>query len=123
VTEADEIWNRACFAAPEEQTRPGDRSLSALLRVHGEIMNGGMHFAVDQLEPGEIAAACDGFAFFDRSEVADVLTRASAAGEDERLLSELEDRYYELVPDDSALVEMFEARLAERPGDFAPPAA
>ena len=38
----------------------------------------------------------------------------------EQQLEALEDEYYELVPSDSALDAMFQARLAEHPEEFAP---
>lgn len=82
-------------------------------------MNGGVHHAIECLEPHELAAAADGYAFFGFDDVAEFFRGASA----DPVLSTWNDdtevvanrRYTEMVPDDSHLVARFEEVFRERP--------
>jgi len=57
---SEKIWNRAAMENGGETPGPGDKTLSSLLLLHGLVMNGGVHHALEELEPDEIAAAVDG---------------------------------------------------------------
>jgi Domain of unknown function (DUF4375) len=140
VDAADEIWNRACdpFSPLHE---PGDRALQAVLRVHGQVMNGGLASAVEYQSPEEIDSAVAGFGYFGRDDLGQILREAVEAafpagavadieereGHMEALddasyerLEQLDDAYNTLVPRDGVLQEMFRERLQASPRDFAP---
>lgn len=59
LSDADLVWNRATQWDGHEPTAPGDRALAALLRVDGQIMNGGLESALEYLEPENIVAAAN----------------------------------------------------------------
>jgi len=126
---ADRIWNRAAGQAGDGDLGPGDRALAALLLAHGLACNGGVIHCIEGLSPDQIREAGRGFQFFEMVEVADFLAEAQASvtPEDartgnypEELESELDDRYYELVPDDGVIEDRFRRHLEHHPGDFAP---
>jgi hypothetical protein len=136
--DADAIWNRATTL--RELTAPGDLALQALLIVHGMIMNGGLLHAFDSLEHDMYERGAEGFAYFGRADVAELLMAGYALAfpdgpvpEAEReqyttdlpdaiheQIEEMDGRYGDLVPDDATVVAAFERRLAERPADFEP---
>lgn len=113
------IWNRAAMAGGGPAPGPGDTALSAVLRLHGMIMNGGLDHALDVLTPEDFASAAGGFRYLQLSGVAELVEQAQAApGGD--LLEELDARYSALVPRDQVIGDQFEALLRQRPGDFTP---
>jgi hypothetical protein len=122
MTIADRVWNRALQEGG--QLGPGDRALASLLIVHGLIMNGGVHHAIECIEPEELRGAIEAYAFFGFDDVATFLR---AADSDPVLMTWTDEtelaantRYVEMVPDDSHLFARFE-NLFERRGDpFAP---
>lgn len=59
LSDADLVWNRATQWDGPEPTAPGDRALAALLRVDGQIMNGGLESALEYFEPEDIVAAAN----------------------------------------------------------------
>ncbi|MCC6697355.1 MAG: hypothetical protein IT365_17125 [Candidatus Hydrogenedentes bacterium] len=121
---ADRVWNRGALEAGGDSPGPGDRALASLLLVHGLVMNGGVHHAIECVEPVELAAAADGYAFFGFHDVAEFFRGTSV----DHVLSTWDDntevvanrRYAEMVPDDSHLVARFEVVFRERPQLFAP---
>ena len=123
MTSADRVWNRAALEAGGDSPGPGDRALASLLLVHGLVMNGGVHHAIECVESVELAAAADGYAFFGVDDVAEFFRGASA----DPVLSTWNDdtevvanrRYAEMVPDDSHLVARFEEVFRARPEQFA----
>ena len=124
MTNADQVWNRACMMKGAESPGPGDHALASLISVHGLIMNGGVHHALECVEPSVLLAAADGYAFFGFDEVA---TFFRGAARDPILSAWTEDtepianrRYTEMVPDDSYLVARFAKVFHERPEQFAP---
>ena len=125
MTTADQVWNRAALESGGDSPGPGDRALASLLLVHGIVMNGGVHHAIECIEPAALAAAADGYAFFGLDAVAEFFRGASA----DPLLSVWDDdteisanrRYAEMVPDDSRLVARFEEVFRERPDQFVVP--
>jgi Domain of unknown function (DUF4375) len=140
VDAADGIWNRACdpFTSLPE---PGDGALQAVLRVHGQVMNGGLASAIEYQSPEEIESAMGGFGYFGRDELGQILREAqevafpAGAVADVELreehmealdeasyerLEQLEGAYNARVPRDDVLEEMFRERLRASPRDFAP---
>ena len=124
MTIADQVWNRAALELGGHAPLTGDRALASLLLVHGLVMNGGVHHAIESVKAEELAAAADGFAFFGLNDVA-----AFFRGADEDLvLSEWSDetevaanlRYESMVPSDSYLDARFQQVLRMRPAEFAP---
>jgi hypothetical protein len=136
--EADAVWNRA--TTERALTAPGDRALQGILHLHGQIRNGGLLSALDYIEPGDFERAIQGFEYFGRSDVAELLANVyRVAFENGPIAAELseqhttdlpdaihamidasDDRYFALFPDDAALAALFEREFAERPGEFAP---
>lgn len=124
MTTADRVWNRAAMEQGAASPRAGDRALAALLIVHGLVMNGGVHHAIETLEPVELRAGVDGYSFFGLHEVAAFFGGAS---DDPVLLSWTEDseaaangRYAEMIPDDSYLNARFQQAFRERAEEFGP---
>src|SRR5262245_65467162 len=102
------IWNRAALAAGGPAPGPGDTALSAALRLHNMIMNGGLDHALDVLTAEDFASAADGFRYLQLSDVAELVEQAQAAPGDE-LLEQLDARYNALIPRDQVIGEKFEA--------------
>jgi hypothetical protein len=124
LTIADQIWNRAALQEADGVRRTGDRALVSLLHVHGLIMNGGVHHAIESVNAPELAAAADGYAFFG---LHDVTAFLRGAGDDPVLSKWTDDsevtanrRYQEMIPSDSYLVLRFQEVLRLRPDEFAP---
>ena len=124
LTAADRVWNRAALESGGTTPRSGDCALAALLRVHGLVMNGGVHHAIECLAPAELAAAADGFLYFGFDDVASFLgsvaTDSTLSPWTEVSERTANERYAELIPDDSLLVQHFERLFHERPGEFDP---
>jgi hypothetical protein len=116
--EADLIWNRACSADPLSGT--GDRHLRALLRVHAMVKSRGLDHAVAVLADEDFAAATAACGFFGLSDLAAVIATLHQAADDDAAKARLDAEYRTLVPQDQALFDAFEARLAAAPQDFAP---
>ncbi|HTF89844.1 MAG TPA: hypothetical protein VK843_15630 [Planctomycetota bacterium] len=118
----DLVWNRAAMESGGDTPGPGDRALTALLRLHGLVMNGGVHHAMEVLNPAELCAASDGFSYFGFESVGSFFRSASP------MLAECTDetevaadrRYSELVPDDEHLFRRFQNVFRERADQFAP---
>lgn len=123
LTDADQIWNRAC-AGDVLDLFAGDRALADLLAFHGSAMNGGVLDASENFEPTDLRNAEFGYRFFDLVEIADLINEAVSSSktddELEQWEAELDARYNAVIPDDSALVARFEMILRRRPWDFAP---
>jgi hypothetical protein len=87
-------------------------------------MNGGVHHALECLQPQELVAAIDGYSFFGLDDVAAFLRGASS----DPVLREWTDdtepvadgRYAKLVPDDAHLLHRFKVVFQERADQFAP---
>ena len=124
MTAADQVWNRAATESGGEVPGPGDCALASLLCAHGLIMNGGVHHALECLQPRELAAAIDGYAYFGLDDVAALLRGAAS----DPVLREWTDdtesvangRYAKFVPDDDHLVNRFRVVFRERVNQFAP---
>ena len=121
---AERIWNRAALEDGGKSPHAGDRALASLLLVHGLIMNGGVHHAIECVDQTELAAAADGYAFFGLHDVAAFFRGAANdpvlsewTGETEATANR---RYDDMVPDDSYLDARFQEVLRERPEQFSP---
>ena len=119
----DMVWNRACLGEGGRNLRVGDKSLADALRVHGLVMNGGVHHAVEVVGEAGVRAAVVGFEYFELQAIGDLLR---AVLYDPRLREWTEDtedeanrQYWEVLPDDSKLVERFEMAFRAKPEDFA----
>lgn len=93
-----------------------------MILMHGLIMNGGVHHALDVLSEAQVDAALSGYEFF---EVAPALAAIRRVLNDASLRewNEISEQranllYYETIPDDAVLVEAFDRRYARSPGDF-----
>jgi hypothetical protein len=113
LSEADRVWNRACFREGNN-LREGDVALGALLVVHGYIMNGGVGHAYD-LDPDELAAGVGGYKFFGLDDLVAVIK--AHGGKDE---SKYDARYHELAGQDNLIVRRFEEMFRKNPEKFAP---
>ena len=124
MTVADQIWNRAALERGGAAPRSGDRALASLLLVHGLVMNGGVHHALESAAPAELAAAADGFEFFGFHDVAAVFRGAADDPALSKWTAETEVtanlRYEKLIPSDSYLEARFKEVLGERASEFAP---
>jgi Domain of unknown function (DUF4375) len=139
MDEADLIWNRACDPTAT-LSGSGDRALQAVILVHSLVMNSGLYNAMYSMRFSELASAADGFLFFGRTDVAEVLRDAlqqvfpdGPIEDDERRerhvdefderaperLSRLETSYHRLVPDDEVLEAAFRERLSATREEFA----
>ena len=125
-TDADRIWNRACFRECPNP-RIGDQALASLLMFHSQAMNGGVLDTVEMLTPEDLSEAAKGYRFFGLDVVADFLVRAHnifEAHKDfdkwERILNR---EYTTHVPADSFLVATFEKYLKGHPDEFEPVAS
>ena len=124
VTIADRIWNRAALEQGGVSPRSGDYALASLLLLHGLVMNGGVHHALESVDAAELTAAADGYAFFGFHDVAAFLRTATS----DPLLSEWTQetevianaRYENMIPSDSDLVARFEEVFRNQATDFAP---
>lgn len=123
ATKPDLIWNRACNVGLNFLLR-GDRALAAMIVFHSAAMNGGVLHALECITPRDIAAAEEGYRFFDLNNVAELLNEFKSGPKDDCDLdaweSELDGRYGQLVRDDSVLFESFKRALESKPSDFAP---
>jgi len=124
ITNADKVWNRAALESGGDSPGPGDRALASLLFFHGFAMSGGVHHALECVDPAELIAAAHGYLFFGLDDVADFLRSVAS----DPVLSMWTDetevvanrRYAEMVPDDSHLVARFEEVFREWGEQFAP---
>jgi hypothetical protein len=113
LTDADRVWNRACYREGTN-LREGDRALGSLLLVHGYIQNGGVGHAFD-LTPEELKEGIKGYKFFGLDELAAVIKRHS--GEEEAVYNA---RYYAFTKRPNEIRAKFEAMYREHPERFAP---
>lgn len=124
MTSADRVWNRAALEDGGDSPGPGDRALASLLLLHGLANNGGIHHALECIEPAELLAAADGYAFFGFDDCAAFLRGADSNPLLSTWTEETEvaanRRYFQLIPNDAHLVARFEEVFRERGDQFAP---
>ena len=116
------VWDRACALPAEKFHLPGDVALARMITMHSLIMNGGVHHALDVLSREDVEAALSGYQYFKlRSAflaISSVLSDASISEWNDENEAEANRLYYSTIPDDSALIEAFDRRYQEFPGDF-----
>jgi hypothetical protein len=96
-----------------------------MILAHGLVMNGGVEHAIESLTSEQLAAAKEAYRYFGLADVDaffDVASSGLPDGEEpDAWDGALNARYNALIPDDSLLVERFEAVLCRNPSAFAPP--
>jgi hypothetical protein len=87
-------------------------------------MNGGVLHAVECLAGNEFSEAEAGYRYFGLDSVASILTRAKSildSGEDtEDYEVDLDESYYESVPDDDFLLTTFKNHFRANPSEYLP---
>jgi hypothetical protein len=87
-------------------------------------MNGGVLHAVECLAENEFSEAEAGYRYYGLDSVASILARAKTildSGEDtEDYEADLDESYYEAVPDDDFLVTTFKNHLMANPSEYLP---
>lgn len=111
----DLIWNRAALESGGPAPRAGDAALAAALAVHGLVMNGGVHHAIQVLAGSELQGAIKAFRFLSLGTVASLFEVAE--GVDEDLANQ---RYWDAIPNDDELQNRFRAAYRYSPEAFAP---
>lgn len=123
MSHADLIWNRACIANGCVNPLKGDRALTAMVKAHGLVMNGGVFHALELLNNTELQETRAGYRYFGFVEAAALLARArdlfDASVDLESFERQLDLEYASLIPSDSALAEKFELVLSRNPSEFA----
>ncbi len=113
LTDADRVWNRACYREGTD-LREGDLALGALILVDGYIQNGGVGHAFD-LTPEELAEGIKGYEFFGLHEMTAVITPHR---EDEE--ADSNSRYYRFTRGENVIIKKFQQMFREHPERFAP---
>jgi hypothetical protein len=118
---ATAIWNRAAVDGGGPRPFYGDAVLTAVLRLHGLAMNGGLLSAVEQLPDQQLDAAENGYTWLGLPDAAEAVIYVRAqlrAGPDRAMTPahQADERYTET---DAALQVAFRRRLAEQPAAFA----
>jgi hypothetical protein len=128
VDTADAIWNRAALQRGGTNPQPGDVALSAVLRLHGLAMSGGLLDAIERLSDPDLDAAQDGYQWLDLNDASEGIRFvrsqiADGALDNDRRVDSLEQeadaRYAAAVPQDETLVTAFTRCLQQRPEAFA----
>jgi len=119
----ERIWNRACLLGGGTNPGMGDRALADALKIHGLVMNGGVHHAVECVGPAEVRAAASGFEYFGLRTIAELLREVTSDSKlhdwNEDTEAEANRRYWEMLPNDDVLAARFAELFQSRPGDFA----
>jgi len=113
------VWNRAAIQAGGPSPREGDLALSALLLVHGLVMNGGVCHALEVVTEAELRASCAGLRYFGFAAVADILEAARREEWTEESEGRFNNAYAELV-DDGTIGESFRRHIATNRELYAP---
>lgn len=112
------IWNRAALESGGSSPKNGDKALADLLLFHGLAMNGGVEHAIDVISINEFGAALNGFRFFELSEVASVLEKATGASDS--TLDKIDEMYNQMTPLDDTLYQAFERKFVISQDLFSP---
>jgi chloramphenicol 3-O-phosphotransferase len=122
LTAASMVWNRAALDNGGSRPGKGDRALAALLTLHGLVMNGGLHHALEVLSPEQVDIAAEGLIYFHLDAVARLIgkVRSESSLRERNDTSEAEANglYAALIPDDNVIAREFERRYAESPEEF-----
>ena len=118
------VWNRAALDGGGRSARAGDRALADALKVHGLVMNGGVHHAVQAVGELEVQAAAAGFEYFGLSSIAEVLRRVQHDPKLREWSDATEEEanrlYWAVLPDDGGLAARFEQVFRDKPTEFGP---
>jgi hypothetical protein len=121
------IWNRAAREKGGPLPLYGDAVLTAVLRLHSLVMNGGLLDAVQRLADQELDAAENGYTWLGLPDAAEVVVyvrgqiRAGAVDDTDRagqLEHQADQRYSDVIRSDATLQAAFRRRLAEQPAAF-----
>ena len=125
---ADAIWNRAAVDGGGLRPHYGDAALSAVLRLHGLAMSGGLLDAVERVADPELDAAEHGYAWLGHPDAARLIAyirdqiRVGArqdADRGDQLEDEANQRYADIIGTADTLYTAFCRRLAAEPSAFA----
>lgn len=117
------VWNRAAMEGGGSDPRVGDLRLSAMIRAHGLIENGGVLDCLEVLPAEAMTEAIEGYRYFGLDEVAAFLAAEANVPEAQRTEDDelrLDKAYGELIPTDSAFDKPFNERVRQSPEQFAP---
>jgi hypothetical protein len=130
LSEADRVWNRAAMDHGGAQPRRGDQALADVLKVHGDVMNGGMMHALECCALEELERAAAGFRYFGMEEAALAIEWAVQRSEHpasahdaeaaDRFEREANSRYRSAAFDDSVLYDRFDRAFRDQRSAFAP---
>ncbi|WP_221321926.1 hypothetical protein [Actinoplanes sp. L3-i22] len=113
----DAVWKRACA---HQGGGVGDRHLSALLLVHGTMLNGGAAAAVVGFEPEDLRAAVEASEYFGLNGLANVFRDLPGAAVSEYDERRLDLAFQDMDPEGLMLPAAFEDRYHATPEDFDP---
>jgi len=114
LTDADQVWNRACYREGNH-LREADTALGALLLVHGYIMNGGVCHAFD-LDPEELTEGLKGYTYFALHDLHAIIMPHEGDKE-----GEYNTRYYDFFRGQKdPIVDRFNQMFRDHPERFAP---
>jgi hypothetical protein len=134
------VWNRAATREGGDKAGVGDGALSAVLKLNAAVEDGGFSRALEVLTRADFEEAAEGFEYFGATALRELVLEASDLDEPtdddehepdelltddeednrDQVLEDLDDRYGDLLPEDTSLGELFETRYREHPEDFAP---
>ncbi|GAA2847130.1 hypothetical protein Acy02nite_03670 [Actinoplanes cyaneus] len=113
----DAVWKRACA---HQGGGPGDRHLSALLLVHGTMLNGGVAAAAVGFEPEDLRAADEACEYFGLNGLANLIRDLPAAAGSEWDERRLDMALRDMDPEGIMIPAAFEDRYDATPEDFDP---
>ncbi|MFC3989330.1 DMP19 family protein [Actinoplanes siamensis] len=113
----DEVWKRACA---HRGGGVGDRHLSALLLVHGAMLNGGAATVAVGFDPEDLRAAVEACEYFGLNGLANLFREIPAAADSEDDERRLDTLFRDMDPEGIMLPAAFEDRYHTTPEDFAP---
>ncbi|MFI1988951.1 hypothetical protein [Actinoplanes sp. NPDC020271] len=113
----DAVWKRACA---HQGGGPGDRHLSALLLVHGTMLNGGAAAAAVGFEPDDLDAAVEACEYFGLNGLAGVFRELPLAADSEWDERRLDMAFQDMDPEGIMIPAAFEDRYDATPEDFDP---
>jgi hypothetical protein len=120
----DLVWNRAALDGGGVNARAGDRALADALKIHGLVMNGGVHHAVQAVGEEGVHAAAAGLEYFGLGAIGEVL---QCVQNDPKLREwsdateeEANRLYWAALSDDGELVARFERTFRDKPTEFGP---
>jgi hypothetical protein len=111
------VWKRAC---EHQGGGVGDRHLSALLLVHGTMLNGGAAAVAVGFEPADLRAAVEACEYFGLNGLASLFREIPAATLSEYDEQRLDESFRDMDPEGLMVPAAFQDRHAATPEDFDP---